>query len=462
VATVQDIDLSAPPSVVDTVTTEQGDRILVHNQSDPVQNGIYDVSKEGRNESSDTVYNSTDIDDPSIAVEQVAGGPDIKHYAFVDNETGDIRYAVKEGETWSVEVVDNQTGSIDIALESDGTPHIIAESGGTQYHYVRDGGTWVSMNGFTSPTLYDPAIDIDSSGGLHVSGAEGGAGNALGYASKLNTTWAQETVDPNAQTQSNDIVLDSVDNVHVAYRDDSTTSGKYAFNDGSWTTEVYSDSNRDDGLNCGIDVDPSDNPHISHYGEYAIWHSYNDGSWNLEKVAGTGETGTDITVQTLTISGEDFATADWTIQYDFIYDGNEIGAASPSDINEEFATAAWSLQFDLVYDGADISVAPETTINDEFAKTSWSVQFVEIFRDIQTSSFDYKDWEINTTTWDIVEPILQITAKDIESKPFNYVGYDLNTTAWTVEGPTIQITAKDIETQSLNQPNYELNSTTWA
>jgi hypothetical protein len=144
-----------------------------------------------------------------------------------------------------------------------------------------------------------------------------------------------------------------------------------------------------------------------------------------------------------------------------VFVGPDLDPAKVKDLNYDWPGTSWDLIANITLDGPDAEISGVSGPNYELSGTSWSQKVGEIFRDIQSSSLNYKDWEINTTNWGVVGPIIPITAKDIESKELNYVGYDLNSTTWGVDGPTIQITSKDIETRELDNQNYELNSTTW-
>ena len=80
------------------------------------------------------------------------GVPHVTFYDRVTGSAGAIRYAVKDGETWSVEeiatlesVVLGQTGArrnSSLALAADGTPHVaFADTSGVCYT-VRTDGSW--------------------------------------------------------------------------------------------------------------------------------------------------------------------------------------------------------------------------------------------------------------------------------------------------------------------------------
>ncbi|MBW2108827.1 MAG: hypothetical protein JRI36_09205, partial [Deltaproteobacteria bacterium] len=99
------------------------------------------------------------------------------------------------------------------------------------------------------------------------------------YATNSSGSWAYETVDIDAAVGTfTSIVIDSSDNVHIAYYDATNTALKYATNSsGSWACETV-DSSGTVGTYASIDLDSSDTVHICYY----------DGSNTALKYATTG------------------------------------------------------------------------------------------------------------------------------------------------------------------------------
>ena len=89
-----------------------------------------------------------------------------------------------------------------------------------------------------------------------------------------------------------DLALDSENNVHISYRDSTSTSLKYAFFDGlSWNTTVV-DNSSNVGFSTSIVIDSNDHVHICYFdvwgtaSEVDLKYAYFDGeSWNISIVS---------------------------------------------------------------------------------------------------------------------------------------------------------------------------------
>ncbi|MGY8670210.1 MAG: hypothetical protein ACKVJ7_04080, partial [Candidatus Poseidoniales archaeon] len=88
--------------------------------------------------------------------------------------------------------------------------------------------------------------------------------------------------------------VDSYDEVHVAYYDDTYGDLKYATYDGSsWTTSTV-DSTGDVGRYTSIAIDSNDNLHISYYDDTnddLKYATYDGSSWTDSTVDSTGTVG---------------------------------------------------------------------------------------------------------------------------------------------------------------------------
>jgi hypothetical protein len=229
---------------------------------------------------------------------------DHPHVSYYDESTGDLKYATKTASGWVPEVVapagKPNAGSFaiytSIAVDAAGAPRIIYYDDNThQLKYaVKTAGSWAietvdagcgpcALNGFF------PSLALDSSGNPHVSyyGNPGGTANGyLKYAVKSGGTWNTEMVDNDGDSgNGTSIAIDGSGNPHIAYLrypsllSHSDNTLKYATKQGgTWTIDEVDASGR--MADPSVAVTSSGAPRISYH------------EWNLEKLLYAAKSGT--------------------------------------------------------------------------------------------------------------------------------------------------------------------------
>lgn len=173
------------------------------------------------------------------------GNPHIAYYdhiATIPLQVGHLKYAVKNGDVWSIESVDapewEDVGKyLSLALDSDGNPHIsyYDETNHALKYAVKNHGAW------RIETLEDIGYVTEGTGGMSMSTALDSKGyphisyyneldGKLKYASKDESGWSIETVDYIKDPTVNmgrysSLALDSTDHAHIIHSAHSNSEG---------------------------------------------------------------------------------------------------------------------------------------------------------------------------------------------------------------------------------------------
>ena len=181
-------------------------------------------------------------------------------------------YSVNTSTGWTSggeEIIITGTGFLDMAFKN----------------LTHDGNayTWTTMTAnYVTSSGWDPTIGVDSNGTVHIVSSNMNSDD-LWHSSFDGSTWAHAKI-RNCDVCSNaDLVIDSNDNIHIAYFHSISTSGYllYSMYDGTSWTNNWSKSNVENDQ-ISIALDANDQPHISYSREGYLCNaallSYYDGS----------------------------------------------------------------------------------------------------------------------------------------------------------------------------------------
>jgi hypothetical protein len=267
--------------------------------------GGYSKGSEGGTRHSNTLrFSSLDLDGndrPRIAYCRIP---------YFGTLPGDIRYAYKDGSSWSigtVATVDDVRDS-SLALDSSDNPHILfvdctnEDDKLLKYAYY-DGGTWetttiASAGGEAGGEYNWPDLVFDVYDNLHITYYNTGLDDLV-YGYYDGSNWEFTTVDTNLGQYGGDctIDLDSYRRPHISYENDMgdfEAELKYAYFDGyNWHTEVV-DPNLLGIHGTSIAIDSYGCPHIAYCATHDVDLKYavkEGGNWRIEYVERIGSVG---------------------------------------------------------------------------------------------------------------------------------------------------------------------------
>ena len=178
-----------------------------------------------------------------------------------------LKWAKRIGTTWHTETVDptpNAGWGTSIAVDSTGAPHISYTTSVSEVKYARWLGPslWSiqTLATETSLGLAQPSIALDSRDNPHIIYCNRWV-NSLNYTYWTGSTWINETIDSGGNPSSS-LALDSSDHPHIGY---SSADGlKYAYWNGSaWTFEIVDASVNP--VRLSLALDSSGNPRIAYF-----------------------------------------------------------------------------------------------------------------------------------------------------------------------------------------------------
>ena len=141
------------------------------------------------------------------------------HISYVDSNNGYLMHMTNASGVWDVQIVDD--GNIyphhSITLAFTDNVYIAYYDAVSGELRVADNatGVWSRQSlGVPSGSLYSPAMVSDSAGRQHLAYQDV---SSLKYATNISGTWQIYTIDGQNLISSFDIVIDSLDKVHIAY-----------------------------------------------------------------------------------------------------------------------------------------------------------------------------------------------------------------------------------------------------
>jgi cyclophilin family peptidyl-prolyl cis-trans isomerase len=267
---------------------------------EPLQgNSNWEVS--GRNGSSTQVWstpvsldNSTDNVgwESSLAIDS----NDNLHVTYLDSTNGNLEYMTYDGSSWSTPVSIDSTDYVgqysSLAIDSNDNLHVtyLDNTNGNLEYMTYDGSSWSTPVSLDSTDMVgeDSSLAIDSNDNLHVTYRDFTNGN-LEYMTYDGSSWSTPVslhtggISGDVGRESS-LAIDSNDNLHVTYLNNTNGHLEYMTYDGSsWSTPVSLDSTDNVGWESSLAIDSNDNLHVTYldYTSYNLeYMTYDGSSWS--------------------------------------------------------------------------------------------------------------------------------------------------------------------------------------
>ncbi len=238
---------------------------------------------------------SENFDSDSLAAKSYASicvdDNDDLHVSYYDVTNTSLKYSTNSSGAWVSTVLDDtgDCGKLSgIKLDADGKGHIfyLNEDSDSIKHITNKSGTWQSETVATGLAgLFDERIfsfDFDTNCFLHVSYFDI-ANDDLKYATNKTGSWVVQTIDSYGWVgRYNKIAVDSSDKIHICYHEQNQGYLKYATNkNGVWqfaTIDNPDGASTSTGFGSDMIIDSDDNLHLA----YQLY--YETGGYNYRNL----------------------------------------------------------------------------------------------------------------------------------------------------------------------------------
>lgn len=203
------------------------------------------------------------------------------------SQPGGDKYAYKTSNGWIPEQIDRAGSSL--VLDSANDPHITYIASGEVKYAHRIANGWIIEtvntigNGIGTTSGQKVALALDKAGNPYVSyNFVNGSQNDLKYAYRTASGWVSETVDSATNLHSvgwaSSIAVDSAGNPHISYDRIDLGVVKYARRTGNgWSTELVATFGLNTYSETSLVLDSADNPHMLYYQDSGLIYAYKKG-----------------------------------------------------------------------------------------------------------------------------------------------------------------------------------------
>lgn len=208
------------------------------------------------------VDSGSSLQRPSIAIDS----NDDPHISYWDGYNHQIKYAIRAGGSWTIEVLDPSDIFVgpdnSLALDSNDYPHV-AYYDPLDLSYARWTGSWWNIEIVDSDgdTGDGNSIALDSNDYPHISYSNESSDHDLKYARWTGSSWEIRFVAPGSARMTH-LALDSNDYPQIGYQHEGyqTAWPTYA----KWTGSEWKIESIEDGYGSGFALDSNDNPHMAY------------------------------------------------------------------------------------------------------------------------------------------------------------------------------------------------------